>query len=41
MDALFGLYSQSLETVTAWAAERWPRESEPANSPEVDRREIL
>ena len=29
MDTLFGLYSQSLETVTAWAAERWPRESEP------------
>ena len=29
MDALFGIYSQSLETVTAWAAQRWPRGSEP------------
>jgi thymidylate synthase ThyX len=29
MDALFGIYSQSLETVTGWAAERWPRGSEP------------
>ena len=25
MDELFGIYSSSLETVTAWAAERWPR----------------
>jgi thymidylate synthase ThyX len=25
MDELFGIYSRSLETVTEWAAERWPR----------------
>ena len=25
MDELFGIYSRSLETVEAWAAERWPR----------------
>ena len=25
MDELFAIYSRSLETVTAWAAERWPR----------------
>ena len=25
MDELFGIYSRSLETVQAWAAERWPR----------------
>jgi thymidylate synthase ThyX len=25
MDELFGIYSRSLETVQAWAADRWPR----------------
>jgi thymidylate synthase ThyX len=29
MDELFGIYSRSLETVQAWAAERWPRCEEP------------
>src|SRR4029453_3401284 len=29
MDELFGIYSASLETVGAWAAERWPRGDEP------------
>jgi thymidylate synthase ThyX len=29
MDELFSIYSQSLETVQAWAAERWPRGEEP------------
>jgi len=29
MDELFAIYSRSLERVQAWAAERWPRESEP------------
>ena len=29
MDDLFGIYSQSLERVTAWAAEHWPRDDEP------------
>ena len=29
MDELFGIYSRSLETVRAWAAERWPRGDEP------------
>src|SRR4051812_43970917 len=28
MDELFGIYSRSLETVQAWAAERWPRDPE-------------
>ena len=28
MDELFGIYSRSLETVQAWAAERWPRDAE-------------
>jgi thymidylate synthase ThyX len=26
MDELFGIYSRSLETTQAWAAERWPRD---------------
>jgi thymidylate synthase ThyX len=26
MDELFGIYSRSLETVQAWAADRWPRD---------------
>jgi thymidylate synthase ThyX len=29
MDELFAIYSRSLETVEAWAAERWPRDDEP------------
>jgi thymidylate synthase ThyX len=29
MDELFGTYSRSLQTVTSWAAERWPRAEEP------------
>ena len=29
MDELFGIYSRSLETVQAWAEERWPRGDEP------------
>jgi thymidylate synthase ThyX len=29
MDELFSIYSRSLERVTAWAAERWPRGEEP------------
>jgi len=29
MDELFGIYSAGLERVTAWAADRWPRGSEP------------
>jgi thymidylate synthase ThyX len=29
MDELFGIYSQGLERVQAWAAERWPRGDEP------------
>src|SRR3954452_1355043 len=29
MDELFGIYSRSLETVGAWAEERWPRGEEP------------
>ncbi|MET0925789.1 MAG: FAD-dependent thymidylate synthase [Solirubrobacterales bacterium] len=28
MDELFAIYSRSLETVQAWAAERWPRDPE-------------
>jgi thymidylate synthase ThyX len=29
MDSLFSIYSQSLETVTGWAAGRWPRDGQP------------
>jgi thymidylate synthase ThyX len=29
MDELFGIYSRSLESVSSWAAERWPRGEEP------------
>src|ERR687891_287702 len=29
MDELFGIYSRSLETVQAWAEEKWPRSDEP------------
>jgi thymidylate synthase ThyX len=29
MDELFAIYSRGLETVQAWAAERWPRADEP------------
>jgi thymidylate synthase ThyX len=29
MDELFAIYSRSLETVEAWAADRWPRGEEP------------
>jgi thymidylate synthase ThyX len=29
MDELFAIYSRSLETVQAWAAEKWPRGDEP------------
>src|SRR5207248_10347219 len=29
MDELFGIYSQGLEAVQSWAAERWPRADEP------------
>jgi thymidylate synthase ThyX len=29
MDELFQIYSRSLDSVTAWAAERWPRGEEP------------
>jgi thymidylate synthase ThyX len=29
MDELFGIYSRSLDSVQAWAAERWPRSEEP------------
>jgi thymidylate synthase ThyX len=29
MDELFGIYSEALATVEAWAAERWPRGEEP------------
>jgi thymidylate synthase ThyX len=29
MDELFGIYSRGLETVQAWAAERWPRGEQP------------
>ena len=29
MDEIFSIYSRSLELVTAWAAERWPRGEEP------------
>jgi thymidylate synthase ThyX len=29
LDELFGIYSRSLETVQAWAAEKWPRGDEP------------
>jgi thymidylate synthase ThyX len=29
MDELFAIYSSSLETVRAWAAEKWPRGEEP------------
>src|SRR5207248_8967496 len=29
MDEIFAIYSRSLQTVEAWAAERWPRGDEP------------
>jgi thymidylate synthase ThyX len=29
IDELFGIYSRSLESVSSWAAERWPRGEEP------------
>ncbi len=29
MDELFSIYSAALQTVEAWAAERWPRDEEP------------
>jgi thymidylate synthase ThyX len=32
MDELFRIYSGGLETVTAWAAERWPRGEEPESA---------
>src|SRR5436190_4284996 len=32
MDELFGIYSRSLETVQAWASERWPRGDEPESA---------
>jgi thymidylate synthase ThyX len=32
INELFGIYSRSLEAVTAWAAERWPRGEEPQSA---------
>jgi thymidylate synthase ThyX len=32
MDELFRIYSRSLETVQAWAAEKWPRGEEPESA---------
>ncbi len=32
LDELFAIYSRSLETVQAWAAERWPRRDEPESA---------
>jgi thymidylate synthase ThyX len=32
MDELFRIYSDGLETVTTWAAERWPRGEEPESA---------
>ena len=33
MDELFAIYSRSLETVQAWAAERWPRDEASPRAP--------